>query len=95
MASTKHTPGPWETVAGSTPNDLAVCEAGGGDIIAEVVNGKIGDRDLIAKAWLIPELLEACERLCDEIDRIINKQPANHYSALEIGRAAIAKATTR
>jgi hypothetical protein len=54
----EYTPGPWETVAGPTDGDLAVCEPEGGDEIAIVTNGSICDRDLIAAA---PELLEACQ----------------------------------
>ena len=55
----------WETVVGPTSSDLAVCEAGGGDIIAEIVNGSVMDRDLIAAA---PDLLKAASAYIEEYD---------------------------
>lgn len=45
------TQGPWETVGGPGPTSLAVCAPGGGDIIAEIVNGNVADRNIMAASW--------------------------------------------
>lgn len=73
----QHTPGPWETVSGPAKHDLAICEPGGGNIIAEVFvrtgpdsQPNVPDIEAFQRALLdrnliaaAPELLAALEEL--------------------------------
>jgi hypothetical protein len=56
---TKHTPGPWE-VSTNSDGGWDVCEAGGGDMITDIVSAHSeGDAWLIAAAPLMKSVIEA------------------------------------
>lgn len=88
-----YTPGPWETGAGleKANASLYVCAENGGDTVAEVVSGKIGDRNLIAAA---PALLAGAKWALSNLAEPLHEWSAyaRGYRALE---AAIAKAEAK
>ena len=69
METPKHTPGPWNAQGPLGPGDWAVlsekCTAGGNFYVASLPLGNHAEAEanaqLIAKAWTIPALLEACQ----------------------------------
>ena len=87
---TTHTPGPWETVAGPGVADLAVCAAGAGDIVAEVVSLSRANQSLIAAA---PDLLAALRVLADHAQETYpHFESSRGQTDIAAARAAIAKA---
>lgn len=88
----KHTPGPWEFVAGIDPCDLAI-QSKSGHWICLCFNEQPDGQDCTANGHLIsaaPELLEALLRFIDEVPA---QSDTGIIAVKTQARAAIAKAT--
>lgn len=86
----QHTPLPWETVGGPTSDDLAICEAGGGDEIAIITNASLADRDLIVRAVNSHGVLR--DALREMVAVFGSDDPGMRGPVEQMARAALAKA---
>ena len=103
MSNTKHTPGPWLvndcTRRGSDIGlyrfRISTEEGRDADVVATVPASALGDPVAAADACLIaaaPELLAALRALSDDIEARAYHLDNSTLTALEVARAAIARA---
>ena len=91
MSESKHTPGPWTATISQTSEGGDFWSVYGADDISIVYITLRKRQELAANARLIaaaPELLEALEGLCAEVD----EHELGNPDVLRTARAAIAKA---
>ena len=109
MKATQHTPGPWTATIGTRGAHINIGNDHNHPLSfgftfdeyngSEQAEGQANAR-LIAKAWLLPELLEACERALPWIGKLIAEgvhqqavMPGDAVRTMQMLEAAIAKAT--